>query len=63
MELTQELIDCRWQELVRPLRRARTVRKTLHGAAMGAACAAAVVGGAAGLGIVVHETMNSISRM
>lgn len=63
MEITQELVDCRWRELVRPLQRARTRRKALHGAAMGAACAAAVIGGAGGLGIVVHETMNSISRM
>lgn len=63
MELTQELVECRWQELVRPLRRARSRRKALQGVAMGAACAAAVVGGAAGLGIVVNETMSSLTRM
>lgn len=63
MELTQELVDCRWQELVQPLRRAQTRRRLWHGAAMGAACAAAVVGAAGGLGIVVHETMESIQRL
>jgi len=60
VELTPEIVECRWAELVRPLRRAHHRRQAMRGTATCGLTAAVLAAAAGGLWGFLHVVTGSL---
>jgi hypothetical protein len=62
MDLTQEAVDLRWAELVRPMRRRWNLRRYAMASGVGAIVVSGTITAVALLAVVLHQMAMSLSN-